>query len=333
MKARRGFALLAALWFVVAITTVALQFALVARERRELGLVSADGGRQRAAAAGALATLQAQMDYDLRNNGSATGRASVAGLQSADPWLGADSIYSGTYYIDTTAVQVVAKDLGTMINVNSATLAQLSTLFNFVLGDAVTANMLANAIIDWRDADDLARPGGAEKDDYIKANVLTLPANAPFREVEDLVNVMGMSWDELNLLYPYLTTHGPATGVARININSAPEPVLRALPGMTDAILTQILALRSQGRRITSVAQVMAGTPQGRQVNVTTGRGGGTNVQVTPTQTALTAATTVDTQNVELTFYVQGPANVQPTRMTALMTRINNQATISWQLW
>jgi hypothetical protein len=122
--------------------------------------------------------------------------------------------------------------------------------------------------------------------------------------------------------------------VARINIKSAPEPVLRALPGMTDAILTQILALRSQGRRITSVAQVMAGTPQGRQVTATVGRGGATNVQVqvTQTQTALTAATTVDTQNVELTFYVQGPASVQPTRMTALMTRTNNQATISWQL-
>jgi type II secretory pathway component PulK len=318
---------------LLAIATVALQFALVARERRELGLISADGGRQRAAAGGALAMVQAQMDYDLRNNGAASGRPNLAGLQSSDPWFGADSTYSGTYYVDTMPVQVVAKDLGTMINVNNATLAQMQTLFNFVLGDAATANLLASAIIDWRDVDDLARPGGAEKDDYIKANMLTLPSNAPFREVEDLINVMGMTWDELNLLYPYLTTHGPSGGgVARININAAPEPVLRALPGMTDAILTQILALRSQGRRITSVAQVMAGTPQGRQVTATVGRGGATNVQVTQTQTALTAATTVDTQNVELTFYVQGPANVQPTRLTALMTRTNNQATISWQL-
>ena len=266
MKPRRGFALLAALWFVLAITTVALQFALVAHERRALGLISADRGRQRAAAAGALAMLQAQMDYDLRNNGTASGRSNVAGLQSSDPWLGADSIYSGTYYVDTIPVQVVARDLGTMINVNTATQAQLNTLFSFVLGDASAANQMSSAILDWRDQDDLPRSGGAEKDDYIKANMLTLPTNAPFREVEDLINVYGVTWDELNALYPYLTTHGPSgNGASRVNINSAPEPVLRSLPGMTDAILVQILALRSQGRRIQSMAQVMAGTPQGRQ--------------------------------------------------------------------
>jgi general secretion pathway protein K len=335
MKPRRGFALLAALWFVLAITTVALQFALVAHERRTLGLISADRGRQRAAAAGALAMLQAQMDYDLRNNGTASGRANVAGLQSSDPWLGADSIYSGTYYVDTIPVQVVARDLGTMINVNTANQQQLNLLFNFVLGDAITANQMAVAILDWRDQDDLARPQGAERDDYIKANMLALPTNAPFREVEDLINVYGVTWDEVNAVYPYLTTHGPSgNGASRVNINSAPEPVLRALPGMTDAILVQILALRSQGRRIQSVAQVMAGTPQGRQATqVTVGRGGATTVTVSPVQSALTTATTVNTENVELTFYVRSSANDQPTRLIALISRTNNQATISWQLW
>jgi len=334
MKQRRGFALLAALWFVLAIVTVKLQFELAAHERRNIGLVSADRGRQRAAAVGALAQLQAQMDYDLRNNGTASARTSVAGLQSSDPWLGADSIYSGTYYVDTIPVEVYAQDLGTMINVNTAAQGQLNTLFNYVLGDASTANSLSNAIIDWRDQDDLPRPGGAEKDDYIKANMLTLPTNAPFRDMDDLVNVYGMTPDALAAIRPYLTTYGPSgNGASRVNINSAPEPVLRALPGMTDVIITQILALRSQGRRIQSVAQVMAGTPGQRQVTVTAGRGGQQNVQVSQTQTQLTNATTVDTQNVLLTFYVRSSANDQPTRMTALITRTNNQATISWQLW
>ena len=334
MKQRRGFALLAAVWFVVAITTVALQFALVARERRTLGLISSDRGRQRAVAAGALALMQAQMDYDLRNNGTASGRANLAGLQSSDPWLGADSIYTGTYYLDTIPVMVVARDLGTMINVNTASQGQLNTLFNFVLGDATQANMLASAILDWRDQDDQRRPGGVEKDDYIQANLLALPTNGPFRDVDDLINVFGMTWDDLVLLRPYLTTHGPSgNGASRVNINSAPEPVLRSLPGMTDAILTQIFALRSQGRRIQSMAQVMAGTPQGRQQQQAAGGRGGGGAPVNPTQEALTAATTVDTQNVELTVYVQSPANDQPTRLVALISRTNNQAQISWQLW
>lgn len=339
MKPRRGFALLAALWFVLAITTVALQFALVAHERRTIGLISADRGRQRAVAVGALATLQAQMDYDLRNNGTASARSNLAGLRSSDPWLDADSIYSGTYYVDTIPVDVVARDLGTMINVNTAAQGQLNMLFNFVIGDASIANYLSIAILDWRDQDDIIRANGAERDDYIKANMLALPTNGPFRDVDELIHVYGMTTGILDMLRPYLTTYGPSgTGAARVNLNTAPEPVLRSVQGMTDAILVQILALRSQGRRIQSMAQVLAGTPAGRrEMTVTTqggGRGGTTTVTTTsPAAAQLTSTTTVDTQNVELTFYVQGPANDQPTRLVALMSRVNNQATISWQRW
>ena len=54
IRNRRGFALLAAIWLVVAIAAVALQFSLEARERRLLGIHTAERGKGLAAATGAL---------------------------------------------------------------------------------------------------------------------------------------------------------------------------------------------------------------------------------------------------------------------------------------
>src|SRR6185436_2502230 len=50
---RPGFAMLAAIWLIVAIAVVVLQFGLDAHERAQLGLEAADRGRGRAAATGA----------------------------------------------------------------------------------------------------------------------------------------------------------------------------------------------------------------------------------------------------------------------------------------
>lgn len=329
-RARRGMALLAALWLVVAIAAVALQFSLAARERRVIGLAASDRGRDRAIASGALATMQARMEYDLRN--TPVGRGNTAQLRSTDPWLDADSVYSGTIYVDSTEVYVEARDLGTTLNVNFAPEAELRLLLGFVIGNASMAERLAAAILDWRDADDNPRPGGAERDQYIRDNLMVLPSNGPFRELDDLIHVYGMTPDVLELIRPYLTTRG--TAAPRVNLNTAPEPVLRALPRMTDPVLNQILALRSQGRRITSVQQVVSGG--------NTGRGGGGGRGGTTPQQALQEAmlqtlnqrATVTTTDIELTFYVQDPLRAQPTRLIALMTRAGtNQANVQWQLW
>ena len=333
MKARRGIALMAAMWLVVAIAAVALEFSLAARDRRVLGLAAADRGHERAAAMGALAQMQARMEYDLRNGPSASATG-VSGLRASDPWLDADSLYSGIVYVDSVPVTVVAHDLGMGVNINTIAEANLQIMLGFVLGDATTATKITQSIMDWRDADDNARSNGAERDQYLKDNLLVLPTNGPFREVDDLIYVYGMTPDLLELIRPYVTTHAAST--VRVNINTAPEPVLRSLPGMTDQILNQIPALRSSGRRITSVAQVMTATNRGRPT------GGGRGGQLTPqqqrlqaTQTQLTNATTVNTTDVELTLLVRDSTRVQTTKLVAVISRVGttNQSNISWQLW
>jgi type II secretory pathway component PulK len=251
-------------------------------------------------------------------------------LSGSDPWLGADSLFSGTVYIDSTPVEVVVHDLGMQLNINNMNEAELRTFLNFSLKDFSTADHLTEAILDWRDADSIPRSNGAERDTYIKEDKLALPTNQAFREVGDMLDVDGMTPAIYGEISPYLTTRG--SGI--ININEADTVVLRALPGMTDNVLVQILALRGRGRRITSMTQILgaAGIPvrgAGRG-----GAGAGANTQ-TAQQTQLLSSTTVDVTELGLviTSYV-GPQRL-PVRLNATITRPQGGTTsrISWKQW
>jgi general secretion pathway protein K len=316
MKARRGVALLAALWLVVAIAAVALQFSLEAHERRTVGLLTSERGMQRGLALGALALVRARLDQALRV--APTG-SNVQRLRSSDPWLDVDSLYSGTVLVDSTPVDVVARDVGEKLNINSLNENEIRTFFSYLLGDYSKATQLSQAILDWRDADSIPRPSGAERDAYIKAEMLALPTNAPFREVEDLRDVMGMTPEIYARASPYLTTRGDG----RVNINTAPVPVLRALPGMTDATINMILQLRSQGRRIESTDQVFNAMGVGR------GRGGAPNAL----EGALAPRVTPTTDMVEVVITARVGPQAQPTRLTALLRNTTSSAVLASLIW
>ena len=124
MRPRRGFALLAAIWLCVAIAAVALEFSLEARERRLLGINTSERGRGRAAAIGALNSLQAELDAALRQ-APGSGNIRLAGARGSDPWLDADSTYAGVLPIDSIPVDVQVTDLGTQLNINNMNENQL----------------------------------------------------------------------------------------------------------------------------------------------------------------------------------------------------------------
>jgi type II secretory pathway component PulK len=322
MRARRGVALIAALWLVVAIAAVMLQLALDAHDRRQLGLGASERGVELAAANGALGLLQAKLDQALRVAPSGTG--AVAALRASDPWIGVDSIYAGTYLVDSMPVTVTIKDLGTQLNINSMTEGQLATFFGWILKDQLTATKIAQSIMDWRDADSIPRPEGAERDQYIKDRKLALPTNAPFRELTELLNVENMTPDIYAIVSPYLRTRGEPT----VNINTAPEAVLRALPGMTDQILVLILAQRSRGQRISSIAQIIptAAGAGGRGVRIGAAIGGRGGPAVPDAiymqlQNQLAASAAVNTNQIEVTLTAQVGPQAQPVRLIADVER------------
>jgi general secretion pathway protein K len=309
---RRGVALIAALWLVVAIAAVTAQFALEARERRTIGILAAERGIQRAAAQGALALTLAKLEYSLRVAPSGN---NIARIRSADPWLDIDSLYDGPMPVDSVSVQVTAQDLGARLNINQATEQDFQTFFSFLLKDYATATKLAQSIMDWRDADSLPRPSGAERDDYIEAGLLALPTNGSFRDVEDLRHVMGMTPEIFAEAEPYLTTRGQGL----INLNTAPVPVLRVLPGITDAAIATILQYRSQGRRIESIDQVFPpdGTRPGRLVD---GRA---------VNRAVGNRATVFTSDVEFTFSARVGPQAPPSKLTAVLSHAQNGQTVN----
>ena len=314
MRKRRGFALLAAIWLVVAIATVALQFALDARERRLLGINTAERGKGRAAAIGALNASQAALEQALRQ-GPGTGNARIALLRGSDPWLDASSIFSGVILVDSVPVDVATLDLGTQLNINTMGEQQLRTFFSFALRDFATADKIAQAVLDWRDADSIPRSNGAERDDYLREGRLALPTNQTFREVSDLLGVEGMTPEIYGRVARYLTTRG--SGV--ININSADTVVLRAIPGMTDEMLANILNQRSMGRRISNVNSVMP-RRQGLGALAGFGEGGGGGMTVDVTELQLT-----------LTAHV-GPQQL-PVRLNAIIQRQGTNSRITWRQW
>lgn len=316
MKARRGFAMMAALWLVVGISAVALHFAIDSRERRQLGIDAAERGRARAAALGALAMTQARLDASLLQVGTAN--QLTANLRSSDPWLGIDSLMSGEMYVDSVRVFVRFTDLGAQLNINAASEQSLLAFFDFLLRDSPRASRLSQAIMDWRDPDSLPRINGAERDEYIEKRLLTLPSNALFRDVEELLYVYGMTPEIYATVAPFLTVRGGG----QININTAPEAVLRALPGITDDVVATILALRSQGRRINSLNEVFVAQQQG-------GRGGGPPAQ----QQRMQGSITLSTNLVEVSMTAWAGRQALPSRLIAEVARAGNRAQVATRRW
>jgi general secretion pathway protein K len=320
---RRGVAMIAAIWLVVAISVVTLALSLQGKERRVLGLDAAERTVARAAALGALAEVQAELDYALRvmpqNN------AALSSVRSGDPWLGADSVYSGPMDVDSVEVDARLLDLGRCLDVDDLTEDQLRTFFSYILDDYTTADHLAQTIMDWEDPDDLPRPNGDERDGYLKKGLLALPANAPLRTVDELLDVEGMTPTIYAQVAPYLTVYG--SGV--VNINTAPVPVLRAIPGMTDQILANIISQRSRGLRISSIAQVVPGYAAGGGRRFNAGLAAMASLQ----QVQLARAMTVDTREILVTLVARASPEAEPTDVIALITRSGTSAVLSWEEW
>lgn len=126
------------------------------------------------------------------------------------------------------------EDPGARLNVNTAAVEALRLL--------IANDTVVDALLDWRDSDDVQRPLGAETAWY-RARGRPLPRNGPLADVRELRLVRGVDSLRFNRLVRFLTTDG--TG--QVNLGTAPPEVLATLPGMTPELLRAILALRADG--------------------------------------------------------------------------------------
>ncbi len=183
-------------------------------------------------------------------------------------------------YLDGILIEVSATDERGKLDINAT---DELTMVNMLSGhgmELVDAEMLAAAIMDWRDEDELERVNGAEEDAYFAAGLQVGPANRPFLMTEELLQVIGMPYELYRKLEPGITVFSRA---GQPDPAFAPVEALMALPDITreEAInvvqerktlqpgeslgveLPSGLIVMEQGRGVTYSIQVRATMPNG----------------------------------------------------------------------
>ena len=202
---------------------------------------------------------------------SQTQQLSDQGLGSVPEVLtGSVSLSLGS---DSAEVDIV--DETGKVNLNRAPAHLIYNLLITVGLDPMEADIITDSIEDWRDPDDFYRANGAESDYYLGLPEPYVAKNGPFDVPEELLLVQGVTPEiyygkkglapsgervEYYGLGKYLTVF---TSVVRININSAPVPVLAAIPGLNYEAALMIDGLREMSplRDINMVLQEIPDLP------------------------------------------------------------------------
>ncbi|MCX7557044.1 type II secretion system protein GspK [Xanthomonadaceae bacterium JHOS43] len=222
-RRQRGVAFIIVIWLMALLVVLLGAFALIARTEG----------------------MQARHLYDA----TVARYAAEAGINQAtyflsipDPqlrWIPDGREYA--FAFDDAEIQIRITDESGLIDLNAADMTALTELFEGIGVELDQAAALAAAIQDWRDADDLVSPNGAEDNEYAGEGVPWGPKNAPFDMVSELLQVLGMTPDIYRQMETAVTVY---SGQSRPNLAFAPYEIILAIPGMTPELAQQIIADR-----------------------------------------------------------------------------------------
>jgi len=276
IKTQHGIALVLVLWVLLLLTIITGSFALMARmDRLEANAL--------------LSGVQASL--------SAEAVINLAVLALRDPADENRMKADGRIYqqeIEGVMVNVSAIDERGKLDINAT---DELTMANMFIGHGMEpgdAEMLAAAVMDWRDEDDLERVNGAEENAYLTAGLEIGPANRQFLMTEELLQVIGMQYEFYRKLEPGITVYSRA---AQPDPAFAPVEALMALPDITydeavnfveqrnsqqsgESIGTELpsgLVVMERGRGVTYSIEARATMPNGvwQQLQATIRLGGG----------------------------------------------------------
>lgn len=208
-RAARGVALVVILWILVLITIVVGTYTILAHTENLQSRFLFDTTQARYAAESGI-------------------HRAVLELRSPDMetrWVGDGRTYAMEFGGAVVEIQVI-NEAG-KIDLNSADEELLTNLFVSRGVDEMTALHLTDAILDWREPGDLPRLYGAKEAEYFQAGYPYGPPGAPFETVDELQQVIGMTWELFQEVEPALTING-----GRVNPAFAPLEALLALPDM-----------------------------------------------------------------------------------------------------
>lgn len=133
-------------------------------------------------------------------------------------------------------------NLNNLVDAGRASPADVD-IFRRLLASQGASPDLADAVVDWIDADsDIAGFGGAEDPYYLSRPKPYRAANQPMQQVEELYRIYGFDAKVVARLRPLVTTLPART---TINANTAPEEVLAAVfPDLPSAAIASFAADR-----------------------------------------------------------------------------------------
>lgn len=228
MKADKGLALIVVLWVITLLTIMASSFSLTIQ--RETAITS---GIKEKAEATALA--EAGVNY------------AILMLLSTDKeqrWQAFGNVYEIEYAGKRIRIQVA--DESGKLNINLATKEQLQQLLSsFVLDDSLV-DSLSDAIMDWRDTNDLHLLNGAEKEQYATAGLKYEPRNGNFKSIEELQMVIGMTAEIYRQMEGMISIY---TNNKQVNPTTATREMLLTLPDISEEMVDEYLQQRVDNER------------------------------------------------------------------------------------
>ena len=230
-RAERGIALIMVLWAIALLMVIAASYAF---ETRTEALLSANlMHKARAEAAAEAGVRRAIVDLLQKNDSVFKSGLSEQSLRFA----GAD-------------VRIAVVSEHGRIDLNAAPDALVHRVAERALESlsgtpGVTADSLADAILDWRDADRTRRPAGAEDPDYRLAGKSHGAADQAFISVSELSLVAGIPLSVYRELSRYFTVH---TRASRVDPEAASEAVLLAIPGLSAEAVERYIQERELAR-------------------------------------------------------------------------------------
>lgn len=236
----RGFALLTVMWVLVATAAVTT--------------VAVTGGRAHFNAA--RNRITSERAHWRADDCLQRARFAIDTLLKADPhpaaptivWQTLDAGMTSMEYLFPADCSISLEAAGTRLDINAATSEQLSALLAMA-APAGTSEAVVQALLDWRDTDDVLRANGAEHPWYEAAN-RPPPRNGALASLEELQWVRG--WEASAQLAGLLTVEP-----GRISLATAAPTVLMTVPGITDEAAEALLQRRLAGRPVREIIEIL----------------------------------------------------------------------------
>lgn len=204
---QQGMALIVVLWLVLLLSTMAAGHSLNVRADSLLASRQLDLSQARALAdAGIRRAIMDLLDGGTRPVNGDASEVEISG--------------------DTVIVSV--RDARGLVDLNAARPELLAALVALAGASDAERNRIVDAILDWRDADNLIHLNGAEDDEYRAAGVAWTARDGAFVSVDELRYVRGMRPEVFATLLPYITVH---SGYAGLDPNVAPPRLAAAVFG------------------------------------------------------------------------------------------------------